>query len=205
MTEQYPRFDFTWLVVIIALFAYVIPHVLNPGVSLSLGAYDFAEFLAKRPFDDRGYYTILALRGQLLLITALLAFSTHRPYFTAHWWARLVVCGILIIAQLPPLTFISNTGDVNQQQQMLLTIGSAILVAIGLSGIFWKNRWLIRVIIGLIGVITMIYSLNNAINIMQDYALPAHIGFGGVALIMIYILIAIGSLLAIGLKQTEPR
>ena len=205
MTEQPPRFDLTWLVVIIALLAYIIPWALNPGVSLSLSAYDFAEFLAKRPFDDTSYYTILALRGQLLLITALLAFSTHRPYFTKHWWMRCIACGILIIAQLPPLTFISNTGDVNQQQQMLLTIGSLIVVAIGLSGIFWKNRHLIRIVIGIAGVITVIYSLNNAPDMMAGYGLPANIGFGGVALIFIYILIVIGNFLAISLKQTEPR
>lgn len=194
MNEQHSTFNFTWLIVLLALFLYVIPWVLNPGTTLSLGAYDFAEFLAKRPFDDKSYYAILALRGQLFLLVSLLAISTHRPYFTAHWWIQVILCLALVIAQLPPLTFFNNMGDINQQQQFLLTIGSFVGICIGLTGLLWEKRHLINLVIGIIGVSTVIYSLIDAIDIMNDYGVPATMGVGGIGLVILYVLISLKSL-----------
>lgn len=200
MTEQYSKFNFTWLIVLLALFLYVIPWVFNPGTTLSLGAYDFAEFLAKRPIDDRSYNVILILRGQLLLLTALIAFSTKQLYFTARWWIQVALCLMLVIAQLPPLTFINNTGDINQQQQALLTIGSVIIIVIGLSGLLWKQHHIIRLIISIVGVISTIYSLIHATDIMNDYGVPAHFGVGGIGLAILYLLISLKNIFDINRK-----
>jgi len=186
MTEQQQKFDGFWFMGFLALVAYVIPWVFNPGMTLSPGAYDFAELLAKRNMDNTGYNTMLALRGQLFLITTMLAIRTHRPYFTGHWWAHTIVCGLLIIAQLPPLTFFSHFNDINQQQQAMLAGASLIATVIGLSGFAWKYRHIVILIASIIGIISIIYGLVHALDILSYFSLPANVGVGGIALGVIY-------------------
>ena len=182
------------IMLFIALAMYVLPWILNDNAVLSLGAYDFAEFLAKRHFDDTSYNTILALRGQLVFLTWLLAFSIQRPIFTVSWWTKTVICLFLIIAQLPPLTFVSNFGDLNQQQQALLSLSSLVGVGFGLTGLMWSARNYLQLSISIIGIMTCSYAIVNALNITSIYLSNVRIGFGGIGLIAVYTTIAIYSL-----------
>ncbi|MEO1287553.1 MAG: hypothetical protein AAFV93_07280, partial [Chloroflexota bacterium] len=161
---------------------------------LSIGAYDIAELLAKRPFDDVTYATTLILRGHLVLFTWLIAIGTQRPLFSASWWWHLIAGLVLVVAQLPPLTFINDLSDSNQQQQALLAMVSLLGVAIGLTGYVWRYRHGLRVIIAIGGVIMTIYGTTNALAILSDYSLPANIGLGAIGLGGLYIVLGIVSL-----------
>jgi len=152
-----------------------------------LGAYDFAELLTKRPFTDMTYHAVFAMRGQLLLLTWYLAFGTQKPRLTLGWWVRLVICGVLIVAQLPPLTFVNELNNPNQQQQALLAWQSLLGVGFGLSGLLWRLRHYLRLSIGLVGIVTTLYGLVNGLQVMQAYQIPAIVGFGGVGLVVIYV------------------
>lgn len=194
MREQYsPQYSLI-IFLALALGMYILPWTLNNNAALSLGAYDFAEFLAKRHFDETSYNTILALRGQLVFLTWLLAFSIHRPLFTVNWWIKTVICIVLVIAQLPPLTFISNFGDINQQQQALLSLSSLIGVGFGLTGLLWSAKNYLRLGISLIGILTTIYGVSHAIQIMAIYSEQTRPGFGAIGLIFAYIAIGISAL-----------
>lgn len=195
MNNERSQVDGTWIFVGLALITYVLPWILNRSFTISLGAYDFAELLAqKRPFDDLVYNTVMALRGQLVFFTLLIAFSTKRPYLTLNWWVRMIFCLILIIAQLPPLTFINNLTDVNQQQQAILTGISLIGTIIGLTGVLWHYRHFIRILIAIGGISVAVYGIINAIRIIEPYGVRATMGFGVVGLIIIYALMGIMSL-----------
>lgn len=177
-----------------ALGMYILPWTLNNNAVLSLGAYDFAEFLTKRQFDDTSYNTTLALRGQLVFLTWLLAFSIHRPLFTMTWWIKTIICLLLVIAQLPPLTFISNITDLNQQQQALLSLSSLMGVGFGLTGLLWLAKNYLRLGISILGIMTTIYGLSNALNIMAVYSDQTRPGFGGIGLVTIYTILGISAL-----------
>lgn len=177
-----------WIWIGLALGAYLLPWAFNPGAGLTMGAYDYAELISKRGFDDAGYMTTLLLRGQLVLVTLYVASHLRsRLYrFTLGWWSMLVLGLLLVVAQLPPLTFVNNTNDVNQQQQAILACVSLLLLLVGMSGIFWRGRVWIRLLVGVAGIASTVWALYSAYTLMQPFNLPMQIGVGAVAMIVLY-------------------
>jgi hypothetical protein len=178
--NQQQTIRFTWGIFALALIAYILPWTVNTGNSLSMGAYDFAEWLSKRPIDTISYNAIFLLRGQLVLLTWFIMLSTERPHFRLRWWLHIVIGIILVIAQLPPIEFIRNTSDINQQQQAILAIVSLIAIPIGASSYLARYRNIIWIIIALIGLATTLFALTNAINIARNYQIPNEIGVGAI-------------------------
>lgn len=197
MTQQFTNQRIVWGIFALAIIAYLLPWTVNIGNSLTMGAYDFAEWVSKRPFDDTSYNTIFLLRGQLVLLTWFIMLNSERPYFTIRWWGHLIIGVILVIAQFPPIEFIRNTGDINQQQQAILTIVALISLPIGASGFLSRYRSISWLIIAVVGIASTIYALLNAINMMQAYQLPAQIGFGVILFIGNYIILGIIALQAL--------
>jgi hypothetical protein len=175
-----------WLLVIAALIAYALPWLDNSGQVLSLNAYDLAEWLSKRPMVGDNYLSVLLLRGQLVLLAWALMLGCKRPYLTAQWWLMLVAGLVLVIAQLPPLTFLSNPSDVNQQQQAILSIISAIGVIVGLSGILWRWRYALWLMLAVTGLVTALIGFNAAQSVMQAFGLPAQTGIGLLLMLPVY-------------------
>jgi hypothetical protein len=201
MNQKFTIKRITWGLLGLAIVAYILPWTVNIGNSLSMGAYDFAEWLSKRPFDDSSYKTIFLLRGQLVLITWFIMLSAERPYFTLHWWSHLLIAVILVIAQFPPVEFIHNTSDINQQQQAILAFISLIAVPLGASGYLSAYRNITWLIIALMGLGTTFFALINAVEMMRVYHLPAEMGVGAILLILCYVLL--GIIAARDLIQTQ--
>lgn len=176
----------TWIFFILALIAYISPWVLNSSSGLSVGAYDLAELLSKQPFNQTIYTTIFFLRLQLFLITCYLAFSTSNYQWTFYWWILVIVCIGLIITQLPPLTFIVDTDDVNQQQQAVLAGISFLGAIVGLSGYFYQQKKIILIIITILGIATSLYAIIQSLRILNAYEGGIIIGFGSFMLIALY-------------------
>lgn len=187
MTEK----QITWGLFALAIIAYLLPWTVNTGNSLTMGAYDFAEWLSKRPFDNTSYYTIFLLRGQLVLLTWFIMLGIERPYLTIHWWGHLIVGIILVIAQLPPVEFIRNTADINQMQQAILTGLALISVPVGTTTFLSAYRKLAWLIIAIVGITSSIYAITNALNMMQAYHLAAKIGIGAILFVLIYLIMGI--------------
>jgi uncharacterized protein with PQ loop repeat len=184
----------------LALLGYVLPWVMNPAQVLDLNAYDLAEWLSLRP----ALSTVFLLRAQLLIITSLIAFSSRPPRRTASWWFRLVSVLVLCVAQLPPLEFIRNTGDSNQQQQALLALLSLIGGIVGLSTWISRYQYYVLIMLSITGIITTLIALPQALNTMQAYQLPTTIDAGGFILIAAYSFICLYSLYSLSNQSRHP-
>src|SRR5688572_28399296 len=90
----------------LAILGYLLPWMMNNASGLTMGAYDFAEFLSKSPTANPQIY--LLLRGQLFLLMAFLVLGAQKPFFTADWWIRAILGVLLIIAQLPALNMLGG-------------------------------------------------------------------------------------------------
>lgn len=194
MREQEKFFNATLYLIIFALIMYILPWTISNNAVLSIGAYDFAELLAKRPFNEMSYNTVLALRGQLVILTWLFAFSIQRPLFTITWWVKTIICMLLVIAQLPPLTYIQDLGDPNQQQQALLALNSLIGVGCALTGLLASAKYQAWIAISIIGITTTLYGLTTALNIITAYSENMRLGIGGIGLIIVYVVMGLYSL-----------
>jgi hypothetical protein len=177
----------------LAILAYLLPWVINESSSLTMGAYDFAEWLSKlNMYEPAIYYPVLALRGQLLLLTVFLAFGAQKPYLTLDWWTRFVFGMLLIIAQFPALNMLPSIGtDINRQQQVILAGLSFVILILGLSGFVshWRNwLWLVTAIFAFL---SSVYGLINANDRMDDYALSPFVGFGAIIYLILMLVLGI--------------
>jgi hypothetical protein len=175
----------------IAIIAYLLPWAVNTTTGLTLGGYDLTEWLSLHPATHPSRIPTLLLRGQLLILTLIIAWTAKKPLFTNGWWLRCVVIGLLVVAQLPPPEFLSWIGDQNQQQQALLAILSLTGGIIGLTGILHRFRHYLLVAIIIIGLLANIYVLTQIQARMQDFGLKATLGIGGLSLIVVYVALLI--------------
>ena len=171
----------------LALCAYFLPWVSHPSASLTMGAYDLAEWLNLHPLTQPDRIPGLLLRSQLLLFTLVVAFWSAQPRFTKHWWVRMIGIMLLCIAQLPPPEFIEWTGDLNQRQQALLAIMSALGGTFGLAGFMKRYHQQILYGICMIGIITTGYILVILPKLMATFELSKNQGLGGYMLIGVYV------------------
>lgn len=175
----------------LAILGYLLPWIMNNASGLTMGAYDFAEFLSKSPTVNPQIY--LLLRGQLFLLTAFLVFGAQKPFFTADWWMRAILGAMLIIAQLPALNMIGSLfNDANRQQQVILAALSLFVLLLGLSGLV--SRWSrgLQGLILLAALATSVYALLSAIEVMRPYGMNSELGFGvflyGASLLLLLLL-----------------
>lgn len=160
------------------LIAYCLPWVTNPPISLTFGAYDWAEWLSISPLSHPTRLAPLLLRLQLLFLTWLLALGAYPPLRSAGWWLRALIVVALIAAQLPPFEFLSQRSDPNYGQQFILAVLSLIGALIGLSGVLWRwRRWLVVLLVGA-ALFTSLTGVLQGLEIMRRYDLPNQIGMG---------------------------
>lgn len=191
-----------WGVCAIACLAYTLPWVANTNQTLDLNAYDLAEWLSLHPAAQQMPFRLpaLALRGQLLILVALIAWQ---PKPTNRWLGMLCI-SLLIIAQLPPLDFVNNTGDLNQRQQFLLAVGSLISAGIGYSSVLRKHRSNIMILLSIIGIIGVGVSIQQVLTLMPAYGLETRLGVGAFLLLMCYFVLGILNFAVRRINTKEP-
>jgi hypothetical protein len=169
------------LLLVLSIAAYLLPWSTSSINSLSLGAYDLAEWVNSLPTAS------LLLRLQLLLISLIFMLT----YLPAQGWGRglgIAIILLLTIAQLPPLDFITRSNDTNQQQQFALAIGTLLGAGFSLWLATKPQKTGFALLIALIGIITSILGEMQAIAFMQQYRPDAAIGIGLPLLISAYVL-----------------
>jgi hypothetical protein len=172
--------------ILLAIIGYILPWVINGSAGLNLGAHDLASWTTLHPEAQAMLLPSLLMRGQLLLITWLVASGTTRPLFGRDWVIRIIVITGLLLAQLPPLDFVYALDDRNQQQQALLTLVCALGAGVGISGLVVTWQRYVPIGIALVGIVTSLYSWQEALRLMQTYGLPAYTGIGIVFLVGAY-------------------
>lgn len=184
-----------WLAIAIALIAYLSPWLVNPGVSLSLNAYDLAEWSSLHP-TVRGntpiLLTTLLLRLPLVCMALIVALSTTGPVIRREQWlAAMFVIGTAI-ALLPPLELFGQaTGDLNYRQQFMLALCAFFGGLVGLSGLATKFHKPTRFMLALLGAAASVAGTMHSFDLMQRLNLPAQVGLGAIVATAILIAIAV--------------
>ncbi len=177
------------LLVLLALVAYCMPWLLNPGVSLSFGVYDLAEWTSLHPAVRASSLPLLLtllLRLPLVCLAAIVGFSR------SHILLRAAFVLIVTAALLPPLEFFTQyPDDPNYRQQFILSLTALTIGGVGLSG--YVSRWhsIVGIIASFIGAIASVWGLAQAYELMNAYHLTVKIGVGGVLFIGICIIFGV--------------
>lgn len=186
MTRHAQHTTLTVLLFSLLIF-YLLPWLNTDANALHFGGYDLAEWLSLHPATQPARVPSLLLRGQLVLITWLLALNSPAMRARRSWWLHTLTIALLSVAQLPPLEFLNNLNDTNQQQQ-------AILAAASLLGAFvlgWRvkswnqQRWLMIGLAGL-GIVTSLIALQQGLRYVGDFSPSVHLSSGGLLLSATY-------------------
>ena len=194
--RQSQQFSIVLIASLLAIVAYSIPWLLNPGSSLSLGANDLAEWASIHPhthIENPSLLTSLLLRLPLACLALIVSFSTPTSVFKSHgWWLGALLVIVIAVALMPPLELLTSArGNASYLQQITLVACVMFGGILGLSGLLSKWRWMAVVIVSLVGIISVIAGLRSTYKLMSDFRLPVQIGLGGVCFAAILIVVII--------------
>src|SRR3954470_20248095 len=166
----------------LALIGYFLPWISTSASSLSLGAYDLAEWSSLHPIVRQTVpflWTTLALRVPLAILGIL--FATYIGKTFRQRSIAIICMLIAAIALLPPLEFFTTyRDDPNYRQQFILALTT---VVIGILAIFGQSKTLQTVMLialSILGVLASAIGLYQAQNLMQGFDLHIAVGLGGV-------------------------
>lgn len=171
----------------IALLAYCLPWLHNAGVSLSLNAYDLAEWTTLHPSvraANPSLITSLLLRLPLPCLGLAIAFGN----ITRSRIVKIILLGLLSLALFPPLEFFTSArNDPNYQQLFalaLITFITGLVVPVFTSP---KQKHIIVIVLMIVGLIAALVGTLQANSLMETFKLPAQLGLGIVLIVLTYI------------------
>jgi len=183
-----------WPFLLLLLIAYALPWLVNPGVSLTPGGYDLAEWASIHPavrFGNPPLITSLLLRFPLACIALLAALNTSVKRFSWRWWLKVVFVGLIAAALLPPFEFFTIfRDDPNYQQQFLIALVVLLGGAVGVFGVVQRWRQWLTIALALVGAGMSLIGLLQAYQLMQQFRLPTQIGVGSIAMTLIFLALA---------------
>jgi hypothetical protein len=184
-----PSLLFT-ILIIISLIAYILPWVVNSGTSLTLNAYDLADWTSLTP-DAHSSSPILFTSLLLRLPVVCIAFLITMHSATKRWIALLlVIC--FAIALLPPFEFITRArDDINYRQQFALATVTVVGGWLILGKRLVRFRSQLEVTLLTMGLIGALSGLVRAVNLMQQFELSTQPGAGIVLLTVVFLSLVI--------------
>lgn len=156
----------------------LLPWLLAPSAAMTLNAYDLAEWASLHPAQRSANPPLVApllLRVQLVILCALIGVVTQGV--RGKGAAGLVILS-LAVAQLPPIEFVSDIGNLNYRQQFGLALASLVL---GMMTLLWINRrWkpLFVAALGLVGALTTLAGGWLALDVYASLAGGGGAGLG---------------------------
>lgn len=174
--------------VILLLIAYIMPWLIHSTQTLTLNAFDLAEWTTLHPSSRSASLPLLEsflLRFQIIIILWLMISTiTHERVISFTNFLKVAMIVIVSISLLPPIDQITNISDLNYRQQIALALLSLLgAIAISFSSIGW--RWSIQVILLALALITALPGIFQAGLLFQSYDLSISIGAGTIAYIVI--------------------
>ncbi len=173
-----------------AIFAYTLPWIVNPGVGMTFGAYDLAEWASLHPQGrtiSPTMLTSLLLRFPLVSFMWIVGFSA--PSFRSRrfqWAVHALVVVLLALYLLPPYEFfIGALHDVNYQQQFVLALAGIIGGGAGLRAVFPRFHPYIVVGSVLLGSVAALLGVEQANSLMLGLMMPVQRGLGAYLLVML--------------------
>lgn len=179
------------LLITLGILAFLLPWSSHSSAGLTLNAYDLANWSTRHADEFRGLlvmFTSFLIRGQLLILTAIVARITLK--------IRWLFCLILIIALLPPLDgFLRDPGNPNYRQLALLAIATALVSIIGSR----MNRRMINewhIVLPIIGLASCLFATFRVFNLFVAMKLDHLTGLGLMMLQFTYLLLLITAIMS---------
>lgn len=171
---------------VLGLICYLLPWVINPGVQMTMGAYDLAEWTSLHPVVRGDALTLtLLLRFPPILLTWIAALHFSKGGLLR--WFGAIFALLMSIAMLPPLEFFTiYREDPNYYQQFILALISLVGSAIALSGLLGRFAPLITIVLCIVGIAISISGLMQASSLMRELQMPTTFGVGGAGMIIAF-------------------
>ncbi|MDE2855043.1 MAG: hypothetical protein OXN88_12800 [Chloroflexota bacterium] len=189
--------------VMLGLLGYVQPWILAPSGSMTLNAFDLAEWTSLHPAQratSPPLLTPLLLRLQLLLLSVIL--SANAPAGRMKVAAAAIAILVLTAAQMPPLEFVYDFNNLNYRQQFYLA-GASLVASFALLAFSARRiSTLATVALPLIGIVTAALGLAQAMELYDHYALDAAPGAGIWVLSLSYVgMIVVALVYKMGMRR----
>jgi len=172
-----------WMLVGLALLSYCLPWVHNAGISLSLNAYDLAEWATLHPAvraASPSLVTSLLLRLPLPCLALAIVLSSLQ-----NKGIKLILICITAVALLPPLEFFGGAfEDINYRQQFILAMATLLGGAIGLTGFSQQRRYKLAIALLAVGLLTTLIGVTQAYGLLVEFLLPVQYGIGSLAMMV---------------------
>ncbi|MCY3796595.1 MAG: hypothetical protein OXG84_02225 [Chloroflexi bacterium] len=175
------------LLVLVGLLGYIQPWIVLPTGSMTLGAFDLAEWASLLPAQRATSPPLLApllLRLQPVILCLILG-------AVAESRATMAIAAIAILllaaAQLPPFEYVYDINNLNYRQQFFLAIASLIG---GIAAIPLRNPRLVAlatIVLPIMGLATSVLGLAQAEALYRSFQLGAISGAGIVILSLSYL------------------
>ena len=177
--NQAASHPFVYFCLLLALLAgLLLPWLLAPNAGMTLNAYDLAEWASLHPaqrVSNPPLLVPLLLRGQLVILCALAGLVARS---LREKRAAALVIVVLAVAQLPPIEFVKDIGNLNYRQQAGLALASLLL---GMTALRWLAiRWqpLVSAVCSLLGALTTLVGATLALEAYASLASGGGAGLG---------------------------
>lgn len=176
-----------YLLLFLALVSYIMPWTSHQAASLSMTAFDLAEWTSLHPVSRNAsppFVAALLLRLQILLclwIFVICSAMVSRNRFasrSAMIGLSAFISALAFVSVLPPLEFFQDFADGNYRQQFVLAV---ILVAGAL--ICWTSTWRgwhgpFIVVISAGGLVSAAISMSSAMALLETFSFGEQYGAG---------------------------
>ena len=188
MTSHRTLWTYVWLVV--ALVVYSLPWQWHHTTILTLNAYDLAEWhsvLSASQNSFLAFVVSLCLRLPLLVISVVFAAYTRNTESHLLNLMSWLVILLLVVAQLPPLTALSNIfSDTNNAQQLALG-GLTLFLAIGIRWAPMRVAHWLNLLLLAAGIGGSVFALMQTVASFESLGIAVQMGGGGVFLVLIFL------------------
>ena len=168
----------------------LLPWLLAPAAAMTLNAYDLAEWASLHPaqrVSNPPLVVPLLLRAHLVILCALTGLVAHGKLQKR---AAALVIFALAVAQLPPIEFVNDIGNLNYRQQFGLAIGGLVL---GMAALRWiDRRWQPMFVagFGFVGALTTLAGATLALDAYASLVSGGGIGLGVWIVLAAYVCLA---------------
>ncbi len=169
------------------MISYLLPWLVATSAPLTLNAYDLAEWVSLHPSQRHTSPPLMAtllLRLQLLMLSVMLgALPANKPWKLAS--AILIV--LLAIAQLPPLEFVLDPGNLNYRQQFGLALASLFFGMLFLRFLRPRLRSIALIALPMVGIVSALMGMSRALEVFAVLQVDGATGLGMWLLIASYL------------------
>lgn len=180
-----------WTLILLALVCYSLPGITTPGASLSMGAYDAAEWASLHPLVRGGsppLVTSLLLRLPLVCTAFFAGLSSRQPL---RWLHGLSVA-LIAVALMPPLEFFTQaSADPNYRQQFALAVVATTSGMLGTNRHIQKWRFSLSIAGALLGAGAYLVGMTQVNQLLSEFKVPVQVGWSSIVFAAAFLILGI--------------